>query len=128
MILGAVVYDYVHAGYGKFLAGWLLPHGSFEIPAILIAGQAGILIGIALTGRGQGKPLRERLRDIRGDVITLICGVALMLVWAGLIEAFFSQYHEPVLPYWLKISFGMVELAALISFLTFSGRNREAGR
>jgi hypothetical protein len=33
-----------------------------------------------------------------------------MLVWAGLVEAFFSQYHAPVLPYELKIGFGVLEL------------------
>ena len=41
VILGAVSVDYILAGQTKFLIGWLLPHGSFEIPAILIAGQGG---------------------------------------------------------------------------------------
>ena len=50
--------------------------------------------------------------------------VAVMLVWAGLIEAFFSQYHEPVLPYWLKISFGAVQLTALVALLAVCGRSR----
>jgi len=36
--------DYIRAGQTKFLVGWLLPHGSFEIPAILIAGQAGLIL------------------------------------------------------------------------------------
>jgi hypothetical protein len=50
--------------------------------------------------------------------------VALLLVWAGLVEAFLSQYHEPVLPYPVKIAFGMVELILLILFLGRSGRSR----
>jgi len=32
VILGAVVVDYILAGQATFLLGWLLPHGSFEIP------------------------------------------------------------------------------------------------
>ena len=44
-----------------------------------------------------------------------------MLVWAGLVEAFLSQYHEPVIPYELKIGFGVVELILLILFLSRSG-------
>jgi hypothetical protein len=40
-----------------------------------------------------------------------------MLIWAGIIEAFFSQYHEPVLPYAVKIAFGLIELALLWVFL-----------
>lgn len=127
VILGAIIYDYLRAGQGVFLTGWLLPHGSFEIPAFLIASQAGMLIGYTLTGRGQGLPLRERMRAIRAEIVTLICGVALMLVWAGIVEACFSQYHSPVLPYWIKISFGCVELAAVVSFFSLCGRTpREA--
>jgi hypothetical protein len=48
-------------------------------------------------------------------------GVALLLVWAGLVEGLFSQYHEPVLPYSLKIGFGVAELAALTLFLAVGG-------
>ena len=125
--LGAIILDYLRAGQGVFLAGWLLPHGSVEIPAILVAGQAGLVLGGALVGWGRRVPLRERLRAIRADLVTLIGGVALMLVWAGIIEAFFSQYHAPVLPYSVKITFGAVELVALTFFFALSGR-RTAGR
>jgi len=125
VILGAVCFDYALAGEGRFLAGWLLPHGAVEIPAILIAGQAGLTLGKALIGWGTSDPVRARLRAIGPDLVTLIGGVAAMLVWAGIVEAFFSQYHEPVLPYWLKISFGAFELAALALFLSWSGRKGE---
>ena len=56
--------------------------------------------------------------------MTLIGGVAVMLVWAGIVEAFLSQYHQPAVPYALKIAFGLVELAALIWFLS-SARGKE---
>ncbi|MBI3882217.1 MAG: stage II sporulation protein M [Verrucomicrobia bacterium] len=122
VILGAICVDYLADGQGKFLAGWLLPHGSIEIPAILIAGQAGLVLGRALIGWGKRTPLRARMRAISPDLVTLISGVAVMLVWAGFIEAFFSQYHEPVLPYWVKIGFGLVEVVLLTVFLSRSGR------
>ena len=125
VILGAVCCDYVFAEQTRFLAGWLLPHGVVEIPAILIAGQAGLVLAKALIGWGTSEPVRERLRVVRDDLVTLIFGVAILLVWAGIIEAFFSQYHEPALPYWLKISFGLVELVVLIFFLSMSGRKQE---
>src|SRR6185295_6255708 len=96
--LGAVAFDYAEAGQVKFLLGWLLPHGAVEIPAILIAGQAGLVLANALIGWGQRTSLRMRLRLIAGDLVTLIAGVALFLVWAGFVEAFLSQYHEPVIP------------------------------
>jgi len=122
VILGAVIVDYVLAGQTKFLAGWLLPHGSVEIPAILLAGQAGLMLGRAVIGWRDRRGLRSRLRALAPDLVTLIGGVGVMLVWAGIIEAFFSQYHEPVLPYAVKIAFGLVQLVLLTVFLWRGGR------
>jgi len=121
-ILGAVMLDYIRDGQSEFLAAWLLPHGSVEIPAILIAGQAGLVLGAALIGRGDRKPLKVRLREILPSLVTLIFGVAVLLVWAGILEAFLSQYHAPVVPYSLKIAFGSVQLVLLAAFLALSGR------
>ncbi len=121
VILGAICVDYIADGQAKFLAGWLLPHGSFEIPAILIAGQAGLILGRALIGRGTRTDLAGRLREISTDLVTLIGGVGVLLVWAGFVEAFLSQHHEPVVPYAAKITFGLVELTVLTLFLWKSG-------
>ena len=126
VILGAVALDYIRAGQTKFLLGWLMPHGVIEIPAILIAGQAGLVLANALIGWGRRERLTARLRMITPDLVTLICGVALMLVWAGFVEAFLSQYHEPVIPYSVKIGFGCVELALLALFLSRSGRRADS--
>jgi len=125
IMLGAIAVDYVRAGQTKFLLGWLLPHGAIEIPAILIAGQAGLMLALALIGWGKRVPLRARLREISRDLVTLIFGVGLLLVWAGFVEAFLSQYHEPVIPYIAKIAFGLVELVLLFFFLARSGLNQK---
>jgi uncharacterized membrane protein SpoIIM required for sporulation len=121
VMLGAVAVDYVRAGQVKFLLGWLLPHGAVEIPSILIAGQAGLVLALALIGWGKRKPLRMRLREVSPDVVTLIFGVGLLLIWAGFVEAFLSQYHEPIIPYSVKIAFGLVEMVLLGLFLARSG-------
>jgi uncharacterized membrane protein SpoIIM required for sporulation len=126
IILGLVGVDYVMAGHTRFLLGWLLPHGVIELPAVMIGGQAGLVLAGALIGWGQRNTIRARLRAVAPDLVTLIFGVALMLVWAGIVEAFFSQYHAPVLPYSVKIAFGCVELVLLIVFLDRCGR--PAGR
>lgn len=122
VILGSVAADYLGEGQAAFLAGWILPHGSIEIPAILIAGQAGLLLGATLIGRGSREPLRRRLEAIRSDLLTLVVGIAGLLIWAGLVEGFFSQYHEPAIPYALKIAFGLLELVLLTLFLARGGR------
>jgi len=121
VILGAVGVDYIRAGEARFLLGWLLPHGVVEIPAILLGGQAGFLLAGALIGWGSRQTRRARLREISPDLVTIVFGAAVLLVWAGMVESFLSQYHEPVIPYSLKIAFGAVELAALTIFLARSG-------
>ncbi len=120
--LGAISTDYIGDGQMKFLLGWLMPHGVIEIPAILIAGQAGLLLAVGLIGWGNRVPFTMRLREVSRDVITLTFGFALLLVWAGFVEAFLSQYHEPVIPYSAKIIFGTIELSLLWLYLSRSGR------
>jgi uncharacterized membrane protein SpoIIM required for sporulation len=122
VILGAVGADYIQAGQTKFLFGWLMPHGAVEIPAILLASQAGFMLAGALIGWGDRTPRRERMGAISKDLLTILGGASLLLVWAGIVESFFSQYHEPVLPYAVKIAFGSVELFALFFFLMRAGR------
>ena len=48
--------DDIAGGQAVFLAGWLLPHGSIEIPAILLGGQAGLILAGALIGWGSPRP------------------------------------------------------------------------
>ncbi len=117
VILGSVAFDYIADGQAVFLLGWLLPHGSVEIPAILVGGQAALLLGHAMMGWGSRESRAERLRSVAPDLATLAVGASAMLVWAGLVEAFFSQYHEPVIPYGVKIAFGAIQLVLLFVYL-----------
>jgi uncharacterized membrane protein SpoIIM required for sporulation len=117
MLLGAVAVRYTQQGFGLFVSAWLLPHGVFEIPSILIAGQAGFYLARIMLRRKEDRNVRESM----SEWLLLIAGLALMLVWAGLMEAFFSQHHEPVLPYGFKIAVGIAELVLLTVYLLFTG-------
>jgi uncharacterized membrane protein SpoIIM required for sporulation len=121
VILGAVCFDYIRAGESAFLAGWLLPHGAVEIPAILLAGQAGLMLASAMIGWRTRETRVARLRRIGPDIVGLVGGAGVLLIWAGIVEAFFSQYHEPYVPYALKIAFGITELLLLTLFLARGG-------
>jgi uncharacterized membrane protein SpoIIM required for sporulation len=122
VVLGAVCIDYIMAGEGLFLAGWLLPHGVVEIPAILIAGQAGLVLARALLAGRRRTSMRQSLRAARSDLVALTSGFAALLVWAALVESFLSQTHQPVLPYPVKIALGLAELVLLVLFLSRAGR------
>jgi len=120
-LIGIVIFDYVTDGQGVFLTAWLLPHGSFELPAIFIGGQAGLVIARTMFGWGSNLRLRQRFARIRGDLLTLVAGAALLLIWAGLVESFLSQYHDPLFYPW-KITVGAIQLAALVLYLSLCGR------
>jgi len=123
-ILGAVCFDYVADGQLVFLLGWLLPHGAIELPAIFLGGQAGLVLARALIGRGSEDGLRARLRSVAPDIASIVMGAAVLLVWAGIVESYFSQHHEPAIPYAAKIAFGLAELTALTLWLTLAGRHK----
>jgi uncharacterized membrane protein SpoIIM required for sporulation len=116
VILGGIAIDYIFAGHSDFLLAWLLPHGVIEIPAIIIAGQAGLLIAGCIISPGQYSRI-SKLKATIPDIASLIGGVVVLLIWAGIVEAFISQYHEPVIPYLYKILFGICEFAGLLLLL-----------
>jgi uncharacterized membrane protein SpoIIM required for sporulation len=120
VLLGAVAVRYTQQGFGLFMSAWLLPHGVFEIPSIFIAGQAGFYLARVLLRRREDRDVRQSM----GEWLVLIAGMAMMLVWAGMMEAFFSQHHEPVLPYWFKVGVGVAELALLTFYLLLVGRRK----
>jgi uncharacterized membrane protein SpoIIM required for sporulation len=126
-ILGGVAVDYIADGQLVFLLAWLLPHGVTELPAIFIGGMAGLLVARTLFGFGDRRGLRARFRDIIPDLAALLFGAATLLVWAGIVESFFSQHHEPVISYTMKIAFGLVELAVLVFWLARAGRSTDHG-
>ena len=80
------------------------------------------MLGRALLGWGSADGLRARFRAIRGDLITLISFACLLLIWAGLVEAFLSQAHEPMVSYSFKIGFGVAELLLLYGLFLACGR------
>ena len=121
VLLGAVAVRYTQQGFGLFMTAWLLPHGVFEIPSILIAGQAGFYLARLLLRRREDRDVRQSMREW----LVLIAGMSMMLVWAGVMEAFFSQYHAPVLPYPFKVAVAGAELALLTIYLLLIGRRKD---
>jgi uncharacterized membrane protein SpoIIM required for sporulation len=101
--------------YGMSLALWsfVAPHGSLELPAILIAGGAGFRLGHGMLFPGQ---LSWRDSVARGGIeaTRLVSGVIPMLILAGSLEGFFSPSHAPV---WLKFTVGGLLFTLLLLWL-----------
>ena len=84
------------------LWSFVAPHGSLELPAIIIAGGAGFRIGQAMLFPG-GYRWKESVAKGGIEATQLVSGVIPMLVVAGCLEGFFSPSHAPV---WLKFTVG----------------------
>jgi uncharacterized membrane protein SpoIIM required for sporulation len=101
--------------YDMSLALWsfVAPHGSLELPAILIAGGAGLRLGHAMVFPGS---LRWKDSIAQGGIeaTRLVSGVIPMLVIAGSLEGFFSPSHVPVA---LKFSVGGALFTLLLLWL-----------
>jgi uncharacterized membrane protein SpoIIM required for sporulation len=93
--------------------GFVLPHGSLELPAIFFAGGAGLLIGKAILF--PGRYLRIDALKINGlKAAQLVFGIVPMLVIAGTIEGFFSP--SPIVPDPVKYLVGIVLLILLVMY------------
>lgn len=108
------------AEYDQSLDFWafVLPHGILELPAIFIAGGAGLLLGSALIC-GDRHRRRDMLRIKGREAVRLLVGTAPILVIAGLVEGFFSpMQYDPALKFGVAGLFGIL----LAAYLLWGGR------
>jgi uncharacterized membrane protein SpoIIM required for sporulation len=122
VMLGAVAAQYLLDGAGVFFAAWVGPHGALELPSIVFAGAAGLLLGRTLLLPGETGRTAE-LREAFPTILRMLSAVALLLVFAGLIEGGFSQMSSRAIPYGLKIATGLGLFAAMFAWL-FAERRR----
>ncbi len=92
---------------------FVFPHGALELPAIFIAGGAGLLIARGLLFPGQYKR-SDSLRLYGLEAAQLVFGIVPMLIIAGTLEGFFSP--SPLIPEPIKYLVGMGLLGLLYSY------------
>ncbi|MDG2989900.1 stage II sporulation protein M [Candidatus Synechococcus calcipolaris G9] len=93
---------------------FVFPHGSLELPAIFLAGAAGLLLGQSILFPGRYKRLTSLKRQ-GALAIQLMFGVVPLLIIAGVIEGFLSP--NPNVPDAVKYVVGLGILAALGLYL-----------
>lgn len=116
VILGAVGTMYILDEVTVFFFAWVGPHGALELPSIVFAGAAGLVVGRALLLPGDLSRAAS-LRRVLPNVWRMIIGAALTLVLAGLIEGSFSQFSAKTVPYEIKIAVAALLFVALIAYL-----------
>src|SRR6185503_6368708 len=89
LLIGVVGTACHRAGMSLSLWSFVAPHGVLELPAIFIAGGAGLMLAKGLLFPGM-LPRRDSIAESGGLAIRLFLGVVPMLVVAGLIEGFVS--------------------------------------
>jgi len=101
------------AGMSLKLWSFVAPHGVLELPAIFIAGGAGLKIAQGLLFPGV-LPRKESLTLAGKEATTLVLGVIPLLIVAGVIEAFVSPTGIAVA---LKFSLAAGLFTLLVSYL-----------
>jgi uncharacterized membrane protein SpoIIM required for sporulation len=94
VLMGVIGVACHRAGLSVSLWSFVAPHGSLELPAIFIAGGAGLLLarGVLVPGFLSRK---DSLVEAAALAVRLVLGVIPLLIVAGLIEGFFSPTDIP---------------------------------
>jgi len=113
LLLGVIGVACGQHGMSVDLWSFVAPHGSLELPSIILAGAAGLRLG-----RGVVFPGLYRWRDsiaLAGVESTrMVAGIIPLLVIAGTLEGFFSPSHAD---YRLKFAVGGVLFTLLLVWL-----------
>jgi len=117
MLIGVIGAATWQAGMALQLWSFVAPHGVLELPAIFIAGGAGLEIARGMLFPGL-LPRRESLALAGGRAARLVLGIVPMLIIAGIIEGFVSPSGIAT-P--LKFLLAAVLFSALTTYLARTG-------
>jgi uncharacterized membrane protein SpoIIM required for sporulation len=119
LLIGGVAALVQQNGLAGPFWGFVLPHGSLELPAIFLSGGAGLLLARALLYPGQFKRI-DALKHYGQQATQLVYGIVPMLVIAGVIEGFLSP--SPLLPDFIKYAIGTVIFITFMTYLQTGSR------
>jgi uncharacterized membrane protein SpoIIM required for sporulation len=118
VLLGVVAAACYRGGMSLALWSFVAPHGALELPAICLAGAAGLVLARAILFPGN-LPRKTALAAAGSRSLRLMLGVIPMLVVAGVIEGFISPTAVPA-PFKFAIGGGLTVLLAV--YLAVAGR------
>ena len=102
----------------------IVPHGSLELPAIVLAGASGLLLAKALISPGD-LPRSSALKATSGEAVQIVLGAIPLLIIAGIIEGFLTPSAiDPM----LKLAFGAIVFVMLLLYILLPGRRPTVAR
>lgn len=123
LMLGGAAGHIDHVGYGSTFYPFIIGHGAFELTAIVLAGVAGMKLGVTVLAPGRRSRGRAIVEEGR-QAVKIVFGFAGMLFIAAFLEAFWSS--SSIIPADVKIGVGAVLWLIVIAYFTFIGRGRAA--
>jgi len=123
VIIGAVAGYLTQVGFTQTFWSFVAGHSSLELTAIVLAGTAGLKLGIAVIAPGS-LSRRAALVEAARPAVRIMYGAALMFVAAAFVEAFWSPLT--VIPFAVKIGAGIAGWAVVLVYLVLGGRSLAA--
>jgi uncharacterized membrane protein SpoIIM required for sporulation len=124
LLLGVLAAVFSRAGESLYFWSLIIPHGSLELPAIVLAGASGLVLARALVSPGD-LPRMVALRAASPAAVRIVLGAIPLLVIAGLIEGFLTP--APIDPL-LKLAFGVLAGLLLVAYILLPGREAAGER
>ncbi len=119
--IGAVLGYVASQGAGLNIVTFIVGHGSLELGAIVLAGGAGLSVGWSVVAPGELSRIASLQRTAR-EVVVIVFGAAVMLVFAALIEGFWSSSGTPRE---VKLVVGGLLFVLVAFYVAAAGRGRD---
>ena len=116
---GAIGGYLTERGMGSTFYSFVVTHSAFELTAIILSGAAGLRIGHAVLAPKRQKRVQALVTASRESIV-IVYGVAVMLLIAAAIEAFWSSASW--LPHAVKYTVAAGCWLAVICYFVFQGR------
>jgi uncharacterized membrane protein SpoIIM required for sporulation len=121
VIIGAVAGYLTQVGYSETFWSFVAGHSSAELLAIVLAGSAGLRLGLAVIAPGN-LTRKAALVAAARPAVRLMYGAALMFFLAAFVEAFWSPITQ--VPFHFKITAGIAGWLVFLLYFLLAGRAR----
>jgi uncharacterized membrane protein SpoIIM required for sporulation len=122
LMLGGFAAHFANHGLAYDFSAAIAAHGVLEIMAVVLAGGAGMRLGLSLAVPGdltRGASLRAGARE----AVLLVLGTIPMFIVAGVVEGFLTPTD---LPHLMKIGTGLGLGLSAAAYLLLAGQGQEA--